>query len=93
VWHLANGRCSHFSEELKHKIPDKGQHDRFEKCDECKKCYERDSPVCDWCGKMITPDNNGMIFNGDDGPNAFYQCNDCHHIEFGVWILRGNLIF
>lgn len=37
---------------------------------------------CFQCGDDITADNNGMAINNGE----FYQCNDCHLIEYGSQI-------
>ena len=44
---------------------------------------------CFQCKNLITPENNGLSIN--DG--EFYQCNDCHLIEFGYNIMYDLLIF
>jgi GNAT superfamily N-acetyltransferase len=44
---------------------------------------------CMSCHEEITPLNDGMEINGGE----FYQCSDCHFIEFGYNIYACNLIF
>ena len=44
---------------------------------------------CFQCGEEITEDNNGISIN--DG--EFYQCDDCHYIEFEYYIYPVLLVF
>jgi hypothetical protein len=36
---------------------------------------------CFQCGEELTPENDGILINDE-----FAQCDDCHEIEYGVYI-------
>jgi hypothetical protein len=45
--------------------------------------------ICFQCGEEITPENDGISIN--DG--EFYQCDDCHYIEYDCHIWPLLLVF
>ncbi len=49
----------------------------------------KEKKTCMNCGDEITPENDGIEINGGE----FYQCEDCHEIEFGSRIYAMNLYF
>ena len=52
-----------------------------------------DSPgKCMSCSEPITKDNDGIEMPQGKG-ESFYQCEDCHFIEYGYRISAMNLFF
>jgi hypothetical protein len=53
---------------------------------------ETESMRCFMCKEELSPENDGVIMN-EGTSNQVCQCNDCHHIEHGYYLMTDLLHF